>query len=75
MAALTTLFSAVLFLGSVCSHPTTRQLSASCGLSNVRLQVPPQQTQLIAPNYSPSFIALAVGTQNYTCGATSSTYM
>ena len=71
----TILFSAVLFLGSVNSLPATRQFSASCSLSDARLQVPTNQTQLIPPKFSPSFIALGVGTQNYTCNATSSTYV
>lgn len=50
-------------------HPST-----SCDLSGARLQVPADQTQLVAPTYAPSFIGITVGTQNYTCNATSSTY-
>ncbi|KAH0826603.1 hypothetical protein J3R83DRAFT_4964 [Lanmaoa asiatica] len=53
MITWTTLFSVVLFLGSVCSLPTARQFSASCSLSDARLQVPAQQTQLIPPNFPP----------------------
>ncbi|KAF8549031.1 hypothetical protein OG21DRAFT_1515604 [Imleria badia] len=65
MTAWTTLFSAVLFWGSVYSIPTARQLSASCSLSKARLQVPANQIQLTAPTFLP----------NYTCSGTSSTYV
>ncbi|KAF8546712.1 hypothetical protein OG21DRAFT_1517959 [Imleria badia] len=75
MTAWTTLFSAVLFWGFVYSILTARQFSASCGLSEARLQVPANQTQLTAPTSSPSFIAIGLGTQNYTCNATTSTYV
>lgn len=50
------------------------RLSTSCDLSSARLQVPADQTQLVAPTYAPSFISLGVGTQNYTCNTTSSAY-
>jgi len=31
------------------------------------LTLPPDQTQLVAPTDPPSFVALAVGFQNFTC--------
>ena len=55
---------------SVYSLPSTRQFGASCSLSDARLQVPANQIRLVAPDFSPSFIALAIGTQNHTCNAT-----
>ncbi|KAF9234248.1 hypothetical protein BU15DRAFT_65857 [Melanogaster broomeanus] len=52
------------------NHPA----SIPCSLSNARLQVPVNQSQLVAPTTAPNYIALGVGVQNYTCNATSSTY-
>ena len=49
-------------------------LSLSCDLSDARIQVPANQTQLVAPDYAPHYTAIAVGVQNYTCDAVSSTY-
>ncbi|CAE6439288.1 unnamed protein product [Rhizoctonia solani] len=40
-----------------------------CSLSNAKLSVPPNQTALTVPTGSPVYIALGVGVQNYTCGA------
>lgn len=56
--------------------PAKKRLSTSCAcdLSSARLQVPADQTQLVAPTYAPSFIGIGVGTQNYTCNATNSAY-
>ncbi|OAX36774.1 hypothetical protein K503DRAFT_772207 [Rhizopogon vinicolor AM-OR11-026] len=63
-------------LGSYANaFPMGRQFSACCDLSNARLQVPSNQTQLVAPTYAPSYIALGVGTQNYTCNTSSSAYI
>jgi len=53
---------------------STSPTSMSCDLSDARIQVPANQTQLVAPDYAPRYIGIAVGTQNYTCNATSSTY-
>lgn len=63
-------------LGSyVNAFSATEQLSsACCDLSSARLQVPADQTQLIAPSYAPSYIGLGIGTQNYTCNDTTSAY-
>ncbi|KAJ8586342.1 hypothetical protein M405DRAFT_875061 [Rhizopogon salebrosus TDB-379] len=54
--------------------PATRHVSACCDLSSARLQVPGDQTQLVAPTYAPSYIAVSIGTQNYTCNTTTSAY-
>lgn len=65
---------ALVILGYVDALPSEKHISTSCDLSYARLQVPADQTQLIAPTYAPSFIGIGVGTQNYTCNATKSTY-
>ncbi|KAG1776850.1 hypothetical protein EV702DRAFT_1197876 [Suillus placidus] len=65
---------ALVILGYADALLAERHPSTSCDLSGARLQVPADQTQLIAPTYAPSFIGIGVGTQNYTCNATTSTY-
>lgn len=45
-----------------------------CNLSNTTLLLPSNQTALAAPIGAPSFVAVAVGVQNYTCNATALTY-
>jgi hypothetical protein len=65
----------LIVLGSyVSAFPATKQLSACCDVSSARLQVPADQTQLVAPSYAPSYIGLGIGTQNYTCNDTTSVY-
>ncbi|KAJ7064669.1 hypothetical protein C8F01DRAFT_1249710 [Mycena amicta] len=41
-----------------------------CDISNAAIPLPPNQNMLLAPTSSPSFIGLAIGIQNYTCGST-----
>ncbi|KAG1741272.1 hypothetical protein EDB19DRAFT_1907967 [Suillus lakei] len=66
---------ALVILGSYADAlPAKKDLSTSCDLSGASLQVLANQTQLVAPTYAPSFIGIGVGTQNYTCNATTSTY-
>ncbi|KAG1763490.1 hypothetical protein EDD22DRAFT_887162 [Suillus occidentalis] len=64
----------LVILGYADALPSKMHNSTSCDLSHARLKVPANQTQLIAPTYAPSFIGIGVGTQNYTCNATKSTY-
>ncbi|KIJ61565.1 hypothetical protein HYDPIDRAFT_31173 [Hydnomerulius pinastri MD-312] len=66
----------LLALGFLASLPYLLNSSATtmCNLSQATLQVPANQTQLVAPTTAPNYIALGVGVQNYTCNATSSTY-
>jgi len=45
-----------------------------CNLSNATLPLPSNQTALTELTSAPSFVAVAVGAQNYTCNATSLTY-
>jgi len=45
-----------------------------CDISGAKLSLPSNQTLLVAPSQGPSFIGLAIGTQNYTCGNTTGTY-
>lgn len=42
----------------------------SCDISKAKISLPPTQSTLVAPTATPSFIAVAIGTQNYTCGST-----
>ncbi|KAH7904709.1 hypothetical protein BJ138DRAFT_1166087, partial [Hygrophoropsis aurantiaca] len=74
MIALFLAFSALVSSGAL-ALPTARQLGVSCNLTDARLQVPANQTQLIAPTSAPAFVALGLGIQNYTCNATSSSYV
>ncbi|KAJ8488460.1 hypothetical protein ONZ45_g13946 [Pleurotus djamor] len=43
------------------------QADASCNISNAVLKLPAGQTGLVPPSGKPSFIAGAIGVQNYTC--------
>ncbi|KAJ7288296.1 hypothetical protein C8J57DRAFT_1279795 [Mycena rebaudengoi] len=45
-----------------------------CDISTATPSLPPNQTLLVAPSTGPSYIGLAIGTQNYTCNATAATY-
>jgi len=45
-----------------------------CTLSKVKLSLPSNQTVLTGQTSAPSFVAVAVGVQNYTCNSTSLTY-
>jgi len=45
----------------------------SCDLSKTKLSIP-NQSALVQPTEAPSFVAVAIGVQNYTCNATSLTY-
>ncbi|KAF8599521.1 hypothetical protein BDV93DRAFT_609239 [Ceratobasidium sp. AG-I] len=42
---------------------------SGCPLTNAKLSLPANQTAIAVPGGTPLFIALGVGTQNYTCGA------
>jgi len=50
-------------------------LSTDCNLSHATLKVPANQTQLTSPTTAPTFVGLGVGVQNYTCNATSETWV
>ncbi|KAJ7818754.1 hypothetical protein B0H14DRAFT_2838297 [Mycena olivaceomarginata] len=52
------------FLSTVLAAATKR--SSRCDLSGARIEVPWNQTQLVAPSEGPSFIGVAIGFQNYT---------
>ncbi|KAJ7136576.1 hypothetical protein C8R44DRAFT_976133 [Mycena epipterygia] len=45
-----------------------------CDLSAAVMDLPKNQTQLVAPTTAPLFVALGVGIQNYTCSATTLKY-
>lgn len=65
---------ALSFVSLVVSALAAPKLHTGCNLSHAKLSVPAGQTVLTAPTSPPSFIALGVGVQNYTCNATSLTY-
>lgn len=74
MLTFTILALTFVILGNADALPSKKHNSTSCDLSHARLKVPANQTQLIAPTSAPRFIGIGVGTQNYTCNATKSTY-
>ncbi|KAF8205294.1 putative malate dehydrogenase [Mycena galopus ATCC 62051] len=43
--------------------------AARCDISGAILSLPSNQTKLVVPSQGPSFIGVAIGTQNYTCGS------
>ncbi|KAJ7191283.1 hypothetical protein GGX14DRAFT_481692 [Mycena pura] len=45
-----------------------------CEISKDTMDLPPDQTALVAPTTDPLFVMLGVGIQNYTCSSTTSTY-
>jgi hypothetical protein len=45
----------------------------SCDSSTAVMDLPPNQTALVAPATAPLFILLGVGVQNYTCSGTTYT--
>ncbi|KAJ7669539.1 hypothetical protein DFH06DRAFT_1181434 [Mycena polygramma] len=64
-AILPLLFSAV-----SASAVQRRAPGRHCDISGAKMTLPSNQTLLAAPTQSPSYIGLAIGTQNYTCGST-----
>jgi hypothetical protein len=42
----------------------------SCDTSKAVMDLPPNQTALVAPATAPLFVLLGVGVQNYTCSGT-----
>ncbi|KAJ6464855.1 hypothetical protein C8R45DRAFT_779449, partial [Mycena sanguinolenta] len=45
-----------------------------CDTSKAVMNLPANQTALVAPTTAPLFVALGVGVQNYSCSSTTSTY-
>ncbi|RDB27842.1 hypothetical protein Hypma_002131 [Hypsizygus marmoreus] len=66
----TTLLS-LLVASSVFAAPSSKH--AGCDISKAKISFPLGQTLLETPTAKPSYIAVAIGTQNYTCSA-SGTY-
>jgi len=55
---------------STFASPTPRAVKTTgCDLSKVKLNLPTNQTQLVAPTTALKFIGAGVGVQNYTCSA------
>jgi hypothetical protein len=69
-------FASAVLLGAsaVSAFPSHRQLTG-CSLANATPTFPAGQTALAKQTSAPSFIALGAGVQNYTCNATSGTYV
>lgn len=44
--------------------------ACGCSVASAKLSLPANQTAIAVPSGTPIYIALGVGTQNYTCGAT-----
>jgi len=58
-------------LSSVSALPSVeRSTGSKCDISNAKISLPANQTLLVAPSEGPSYIGLAIGTQNYTCAST-----
>ncbi|KAJ6595520.1 hypothetical protein DFH09DRAFT_1134863 [Mycena vulgaris] len=56
---------------SVFAFPSVgRSAGDRCDLSAAKMRLPSNQTLLVAPSQGPSYIGLAIGTQNYTCAST-----
>ncbi|KAJ7796932.1 hypothetical protein B0H14DRAFT_2913020 [Mycena olivaceomarginata] len=56
-----------LLLSAVSAVPNR---AGGCDLSGATISLPSNQTLLVTPSHDPSYIAVAIGTQNYTCGST-----
>jgi hypothetical protein len=56
-----------LLLSAVSAVPNR---AGACDLSGATISLPSNQTLLVTPSHDPSYIAVAIGTQNYTCGST-----
>ncbi|KAJ7635062.1 hypothetical protein FB45DRAFT_790570 [Roridomyces roridus] len=72
-------FLTLLLAASTCVHEVVAQYGpipqeTGCDVSRVKIKLPANQTQLVAPAEGPSFIGLAIGVQNYTCTAATSTW-
>jgi len=63
----TTLFSLALAAASAFAAPNVKR---SCDISKAKIDFPAGQTALSQPAAAPSFMGVAIGTQNYTCGTT-----
>ncbi|KAJ7635063.1 hypothetical protein FB45DRAFT_1057001 [Roridomyces roridus] len=51
-----------------------RDAGSRCDLTNAEMNLPLNQSVLIAPSVGPSYIGVAVGVQNYTCTASTGTW-
>jgi len=71
LAATTFLLLVLTFFALASASPTTKR--GACDISKAKINLPANQTALPQPGETPSFIALAFGTQNYTCSS-SGTY-
>ncbi|KAJ7701135.1 hypothetical protein B0H17DRAFT_924854 [Mycena rosella] len=62
-----------LLLASVAAVPSVERnadLPKRCDISAAKVTLPSNQNLLVAPAHGPSYLGLAIGTQNYTCAST-----
>ncbi|KAJ7151913.1 hypothetical protein C8R43DRAFT_484674 [Mycena crocata] len=70
------LFCALLSVALLVSaSPTARKDDDYCDASQAAMDLPANQTVLVAPSTPPIFVMLGVGIQNYTCSSATSTYI
>ncbi|KAJ7255808.1 hypothetical protein B0H12DRAFT_1112929 [Mycena haematopus] len=69
---LSALFSAALLVSAVPAPAFKGE--CGCDLAAAKMDLPSNQTALVAPTTAPLFVAIGVGVQNYTCSAATSTY-
>ncbi|KAF5379016.1 hypothetical protein D9615_006059 [Tricholomella constricta] len=52
-----------------CAHAAPGSHHTSCDISKAKIAYPKGQAPLPAPTAKPSYVAVAIGTQNYTCSS------
>ncbi|KAJ7701077.1 hypothetical protein B0H17DRAFT_1045921 [Mycena rosella] len=72
---LSALFSVALLVSAAPAFPgTPPKAGECCDTSAAIMDLPKNQTQLVAPTTAPLFVALGVGIQNYTCSTSTLKY-
>jgi hypothetical protein len=74
MVALSFVSALVFGVAAVSAIPTPNK-GLKCSLQNAKMSLPAGQTALAQQTVAPAFIGIGVGVQNYTCNATSGTYV
>jgi hypothetical protein len=67
--------SALVFGVAAVSAAPSALTGTQCSLQNAKLPLPAGQTALAQQTVAPTFIGFGIGVQNYTCNATSGTYV
>ncbi|KAF7318718.1 hypothetical protein HMN09_00383700 [Mycena chlorophos] len=66
--------SSVALLAAATPATLQTKRQSSCDLSSATMDLPADQTVLVAPSTAPLYVAVGIGYQNYTCSATTSAY-